>query len=286
MLLKCDISIYCENYIISIQKNDNTILRLYIIVATLFFYNSIIRNVMTKRDKISNLDLKIKSTAPIIEALLFSSDEPLKAKKICEITDGLKTSDVKNIIEMLNSNYEKTGRAFRIHFIADGYQLFTLNEYAAYVEKLFRNRQQSRLSLKALETLAIIAYKQPVTRTEIEEIRGVNVDGVLKTLLTRKLITVAGTAQAPGAPYLYQTTVKFLEYFGLKNIKDLPKLKEFDEIVEADSEIQEKFGEHVLKEVAPEILGIQQNNDEEEASEISNDEEAASGNEEKIDETK
>lgn len=211
----------------------------------------------------NQLDMRKKASAPIIEALLFASDEPLKAAKICEIIEGLKEKDVRQIVEMLNEDYEKTGRSFRIHFIAEGYQLFTANEYAPYVEKLFRNRQQTRLSLKALETLAIIAYKQPVTRTEIEEIRGVNVDGVLKTLLTRKLITVAGMAQAPGTPYLYQTTRKFLEYFGLKNIKELPKLKELDEIVEADSEIQEKFGDHVLKEVAPEVLGIQEGDEEE-----------------------
>lgn len=213
------------------------------------------------------MNLKKRSAAPVIEALLFSSDEPLKSAKICEIIEGLKEKDVRDIIEELNQNYEETGRSFRVHFIADGYQLFTLTEYSPYVEKLFRNRQQSRLSLKALETLAIIAYKQPVTRPEIEEIRGVNVDGVLKTLLTRKLITVAGTAQAPGTPYLYQTTKKFLEYFGLKNIKDLPKLKELDEIVEADSEIQEKFGDHIFREVAPEVLGIQENSTEEEIQE-------------------
>ena len=217
-----------------------------------------------KNNKDNDLGLKKKSAIPIIEALLFSSDEPLKAAKIGEIIDGLKEKDVRNIVEFLNQNYEETGRSFRIHFISDGYQLFTLSQYSTYVEKLFKNRQQTRLSLKALETLAIIAYKQPVTRTEIEEIRGVNVDGVLKTLLTRKLITVSGTANAPGAPYLYQTTKKFLEYFGLKNIKDLPKLKEFDEIVEADSEIQERFGDHIIKEVAPEILGLEEGIDEKE----------------------
>lgn len=223
--------------------------------------------IMKEKTANNELDLKRRSAIPIIEALLFASDEPLKANKICEIVEGLKEKDVRNIIELLNRDYERSSRSFRIQFIADGYQLFTVNEYAPYVEKLFRNRQQSRLSIKALETLAIIAYKQPVTRTEIEEIRGVNVDGVLKTLLTRKLITIAGTANTPGTPYLYQTTKRFLEYFGLKNLKDLPKLKELDEIVEADSEIQEKFGDHIIKEVAPEILGIQENTTEEENQE-------------------
>lgn len=222
---------------------------------------------MTKKSSDKELGLRKKSAAPVIEALLFSSDEPLKPARICEIIEGLKEKDVRDVIEGLNQNYKETGRSFRIHFIADGYQFFTLTEYSGYVEKLFRNRLQSRLSLKALETLAIIAYKQPVTRPEIEEIRGVNVDGVLKTLLTRKLITIAGTAQAPGTPYLYQTTKKFLEYFGLKNIKDLPKLKELDEIAESDSEVQEKFGDHIFREVAPEVLGIQEDGTEEEIQE-------------------
>jgi segregation and condensation protein B len=113
------------------------------------------------------------------------------------------------------------------------------------------------LSSKALETLAIIAYKQPVTRTEIEEIRGVNADGVLRTLLSRNLITIAGTADVPGNPYLYKTTRQFLEYFGLKDIKDLPRLKELDEIVAADTEIKERFGEAFLKEISPELLGLE-----------------------------
>jgi len=244
-------------------------LHLFVIVTTFDTLKPNILNddAMTEKSSNKDMNLKTRSAAPVIEALLFSSDEPLKAPKICEIIEGMKEKDVRNIIEELNQSYEETGRSFRVHLIADGYQLFTLTEYSSYVEKLFRNRQQSRLSLKALETLAIIAYKQPVTRPEIEEIRGVNVDGVLKTLLTRKLITVAGTAQAPGTPYLYQTTKKFLEYFGLKNIKDLPKLKELDEIVEADSEIQEKFGDHIFREVAPEVLGIQENTTEEEIQE-------------------
>jgi segregation and condensation protein B len=250
-------------------KNDKSVLRFLVILATFktlkFHFPNI--DVMTPKTEKKQMNLKKRSAAPAVEALLFSGDEPIKAARICEIIEGLQEKDVRDIIEELNQSYEETGRSFRIHVIADGYQLFTLTEYANYVEQLFRNRLQSRLSLKALETLAIIAYKQPVTRPEIEEIRGVNVDGVLKTLLTRKLITVAGTAQAPGTPYLYQTTKKFLEYFGLKNIKDLPKLKELDEIVEADSEIQEKFGDHIFREVAPEVLGIQEDETEKEVQE-------------------
>lgn len=210
------------------------------------------------------MDLDKQANIPVLEAMLFSSDEPLKPTKIKEILKGVTDREIREMVEKLNADYEATGRSFRIHAVAGGYQLFTLPDYSDYIDKLFKNKQQSRLSLKALETLAIIAYQQPVTRHDIEGIRGVNSDGVLKTLLTRKLITIAGTAKTPGTPYLYKTTDKFLEYFGLKSLKDLPKLKELDEIVEADSEIQERYGNHILKEVAPEVLGIHETDDEEE----------------------
>ena len=130
----------------------------------------------------------------ILEALLFASDEPLNAAKIREAAPQLQGVDLKKTIKSLNDTYRQTGRVFEIQSIAGGYQMFTLPKYAEFVEKLYFKRQQNRLTAKALETLAIIAYKQPVTRTDIEEIRGVNVDGVMKTLLTRNLITITGTA--------------------------------------------------------------------------------------------
>lgn len=200
----------------------------------------------------------------ILEVLLFASDEPLSANKIREIAPEFKGVEIKRIAEGLNRVYEETGRSFRIEMVAGGYQLFSQPEFAPYVEQLYRKRQQSKLSSKALETLAIVAYKQPVTRHEIEEIRGVNVDGVIKTLLSRNLITIAGTANAPGNPYVYKTTDTFLEYFGLKDIRELPKLKELDEIVEADDELKEKLDTTTLKELAPEILGLEENGKQEE----------------------
>ena len=218
---------------------------------------------------LNNKDLLYKTKAPILEALLFSSDEPLKVPRIKEILDDLSDSDIREIVNELNSSYEATGRAFRINNISEGYQLLSLPDFNEYIQKLFVSRQQNKISAKALETLAIIAYKQPITRSDIEEIRGVNSDGVLRTLLTKKLITISGTAHSPGTPYLYKTTEKFLEYFGLTSIKDLPKLKELDEIVEADSEIQEKFGDHMLKEVSPEILGMQETYEEDDEKESS-----------------
>ena len=197
--------------------------------------------------------------AAILEALLFSSEEPLAASRLREFAPELATTDIKKAVQALNEWYRESGRAFQVEEVAGGFQMFTLPQYAEYVERMYAKRQQNRLSPKALETLAIVAYKQPITRLEIEEIRGVNVDGVMKTLLSRNLITISGTASTPGNPFIYKTTRKFLEYFGLKSLKDLPRLKELDEIVEADSEIQEKFGEAFFKEIAPEILGMKEN---------------------------
>ena len=197
--------------------------------------------------------------AAILEALLFSSEEPLAASRLREFAPELAATDIKKAVQALNEWYRESGRAFQVEEVAGGFQMFTLPQYAEYVERMYAKRQQNRLSPKALETLAIVAYKQPITRLEIEEIRGVNVDGVMKTLLSRNLITISGTASTPGNPFIYKTTRKFLEYFGLKSLKDLPRLKELDEIVEADSEIQEKFGEAFFKEIAPEILGMKEN---------------------------
>ncbi len=193
----------------------------------------------------------------IVEVLLFSTEEPLSTVKMRDVVPQLQGFDLPKMIASLNTGYRESGRTFEIQQIAGGYQMFTLPVFADVVEKLYFKRQQNRLSVKALETLAIIAYKQPVTRLQIEEIRGVNVDGVIRTLLTRDLITISGSADTPGNPFLYKTTKKFLEYFGLNSMKELPRLKELDEIVAADSEITEKFGEEFLKDIAPEILGMQ-----------------------------
>jgi segregation and condensation protein B len=221
----------------------------------------------SSEDRPLNSGIEDYSVSAILEALLLSSDEPLSPGKIREIIPEFRDVNVRKLVDELNQTYEETGRAFRIEAISDGYQIFTLPVYAPFLEKLHARRQLSRLSSKALETLAIVAYRQPITRHEIEEIRGVNVDGVIKTLLTRNLITIVGTANSPGNPFIYKTTRQFLEYFGFKNISELPKLKELDEIVEADTEIKERFGEEFLKEITPEILGMMENGKSEENEE-------------------
>ncbi len=201
-------------------------------------------------------ELSPKEASAILEAILFCSEDAVSASRIRDVVPALKSMDLRKLVKSLNKAYEKSGRTFRIESVAGGFQLFTEPAYSEYIEKFYAKRQQNRLSKKALETLAIVAYKQPVTRTDIEEIRGVNADGVVRTLLMRGLITISGTAPTPGNPYLYKTTRTFLEYFGLKHIKDLPRLKELDEIVQADSELQEKIDIKILKEIAPESLGL------------------------------
>lgn len=192
----------------------------------------------------------------ILEALLFSSNTPLSISRIREVIPLLTPKEIATAVQTLNENYRNTARTFEIREIAGGYQIFTLPEYADYVERLNQNRQKSRLSQKALETMAIIAYKQPITKHEVEEIRGVNVDGVIRTLLSRNLITISGRAKAPGSPFLYITTKKFLEYFGLRSLEDLPKLKEIDELIDIEDE---RFPHHdtILKEIELDELGLQ-----------------------------
>jgi segregation and condensation protein B len=144
----------------------------------------------------------------------------------------------------------------RIIEVAGGFQIVSKEDYASYVQKLYKGRQASRLTQRALETLAIIAYKQPITKHEIENIRGVNVDGVVKTLLERNLVTIEGRQKAPGNPLLYGTTKYFLEYFGLKSLEALPKLKEIDELLKEDDKFLESLDQVALKQLEPEALGL------------------------------
>jgi len=161
----------------------------------------------------------------VVEALLFASKEPLKIKKIAEIIgDGVAASDIRRAIRELQDEYEQTGRSFGIVEVARGYQLRSRPEFSEYVRKLYKIERSENLSVAALETLAIIAYRQPITRAEIEHIRGVNVEGVLRTLLSKRFIKVVGHKQVPGRPLLYGTSEEFLKHFGLRSLADLPKL--------------------------------------------------------------
>lgn len=164
----------------------------------------------------------------IIEALLFVSDKPVSIDALREVLKDVEPTDIRAITEELNNEYSSSGRSFSIKEIAGGFQMLTDPIYSKWVAELYK-RPADRLRGPGLETLAIIAYKQPITRTEIEAIRGVNVDGVLHTLEERELIRTRGRLDAPGRPILYGTTTEFLQYFGLKSLEELPKLKEFNE---------------------------------------------------------
>ena len=159
----------------------------------------------------------------IVEALLFASDAPLSAGDIALIDERLDEDTVEAVVAQLREEYESQERAFTIFDIAGGYQLLTRPEFAPYLERFDTVPQQTRLSAPALEVLAVIAYRQPIGRNEIEEIRGVGSSGVLKTLQDRNLIDVVGRSEGLGRPLLYGTTPKFLEHFGFRSLEDLPK---------------------------------------------------------------
>ena len=166
----------------------------------------------------------------IVEAMIFASDEPVATRKLAaaaEITE----KEVEQAAAALNRTYQQSGRAFRIQKIAGGYQFRTVGELGSYIQGLGKQVWAGRLSLAALETLAIITYRQPISRPEIEKVRGVNVSGVLKTLLEKKLITVTGRAQVLGRPLLYGTTPQFLRHFGLASLENLPRESELQVIL-------------------------------------------------------
>ena len=161
----------------------------------------------------------------VIEAVLFASDESLTPARLANITES-STKLVRNLIKNLNEKYEANNSAFRIEQIAGGFQMLTLSKYNHWLKKLLRARSETKLSPAAMETLAIIAYKQPVIRADIEAIRGVAVGEVIRSLSLKSLVKIVGRAEILGRPMLYGTTKKFLEVFGLNTLKDLPKIEE------------------------------------------------------------
>jgi segregation and condensation protein B len=166
----------------------------------------------------------------IVEALIFASDKPLSAERIKEIIGDVEKKDVIRCISTLQEEY-RGGRGFYLSEVAEGYQFRTRPEYAPYLQRLYKIKSP-KFSHPALETLAIIAYRQPITRAEIEELRGVDTGGVIKSLLDRKLIKIVGKKDVPGRPLIYGTTKEFLEVFGLRDLKSLPTLKDLAELGE------------------------------------------------------
>jgi segregation and condensation protein B len=165
----------------------------------------------------------------IVEALILGTPEPISAQRIAGLLPRGKPAAVKRLVETLNAEYAAEHRAFEIWEVAGGYQLRTLAEFAPYLQQIQPTRPM-RLSKAALETLAIVAYRQPATRAEVEHVRGVDAGAVLRSLLERKLVRIAGHREVPGRPMLYGTTRRFLEVFGLDRLEDLPTLRDIEEI--------------------------------------------------------
>jgi segregation and condensation protein B len=164
----------------------------------------------------------------IVEALIFASPDPLTPKAICKILEGEPKEDVEAAIAALKADYERPG-GLQLVEVAGGYQIVTRTDLHEWVRRLFHERTTQKLTVQALETLAVIAYKQPITALEVSEIRGVNTSGVLTTLLERHLIKIVGRKQVVGRPFMYATTKEFLIRFGLNDLGDLPKVEDLTE---------------------------------------------------------
>ncbi len=163
----------------------------------------------------------------ILEMLVFLSGQPITTREMKAVT-GLPETEIDDLMDELIAEYGERQGGVVIGRIAGGYQMHTNPSFAAYASKFRGTAKAQKLSMPALEALAIIAYRQPITRVEVEELRGVNSDGVVKTLLERRLVKIVGRKEAPGKPLLYGTTREFLEYFGLKDLTELPTLKDLD----------------------------------------------------------
>jgi segregation and condensation protein B len=171
----------------------------------------------------------------IIESLLFVAEDSLTIDSIKKVLDSTDSNVIRNVLNELSSEYEARKGGFFLREVAGGYQIRTRPEYSRWIRRLLRPKPL-RLSNATLETLAIVAYKQPVIRSDIEHLRGVDCGGILRMLLERKLIRVVGRKEIPGRPMIYMTTKKFLELFELKDIKDLPSPKEIEELGNSSSE--------------------------------------------------
>ena len=169
----------------------------------------------------------------IVEALILASPEPVSAGRLAQIVPYLKPAKAKELVAELSEEYKEQERAFEVWEVAGGYQIRTRPDFSGYLRALHAERPL-RLSRAALETLSVIAYKQPATRAEVENVRGVDVGATVKSLVDRKLIRIAGHREVPGRPMLYATTRRFLEVFGLAKLDDLPTLREIEELLPED----------------------------------------------------
>jgi segregation and condensation protein B len=193
-------------------------------------------------------DMEIEALKSIVESLLFVAESPLTLQRLAEVIDGADKKEIAAALEQVKTELETNRRGVRMVEVAGGFQLRTPKENADWVKK-YLGGKPARMGRATLETLAIIAYRQPVTKAEVEAIRGVDVDGVVNTLAERNLIRAVGRKDVPGRPFLFGTTPEFLQLFNLKDLSELPTLKEMDEIT-----LPEPAGEAVLAESVVEEL--------------------------------
>ena len=171
----------------------------------------------------------------ILEAILFAASEPISVKQFRHALPALSTRDIRNGLTELRNDYQELHRSFRLVEVANGYQICTCPEYAAWVQKFYTRQVRVTLSPSALETLAIVAYKQPVTRADVAAIRGVNSDSVLNSLVEKRLVCIAGRKEGTGRSLLFSTTDAFLQQFGLKDPSELPSIEEIEELLSTAS---------------------------------------------------
>ncbi len=186
-----------------------------------------------------------------VEAIIFISEKPVTLEQIKKVLGNLDTASARKIVDELKDEYETQNRGFRITEIAGGFQMNACADFAPFLKKLFKERSLGKLSKPALESLAIIAYKQPLTKAEIESLRNVNVDGVMKSLVEKNLIRICGRKKVAGRPFVFGTTREFLEHFGLKSLEDLPKIENFTvmaEKVETKNDIEPIYDSEVRNE--------------------------------------
>jgi segregation and condensation protein B len=188
----------------------------------------------------------------IAEALILASPEPIPLARLAKLIPRCTPAKARVLVDELNAEYVAQQRAFEICEVAGGYQMRTHSDFASYLQQL-RNARPLRLSNAALETLAIVAYRQPLTRAEVENVRGVDAGPVMRNLFERKLLKLAGHREVPGRPMLYATTKRFLELFGLAELEDLPTLRELDELVLVASETGDAFATDENESLAAEI---------------------------------
>ncbi len=218
----------------------------------------------TKTDSLQGVEL-----VAVVEALLFVSSEPIPIARLATVIGAVSKAEVEQALKLLQEQLAQDSRGIQLVKLAGGYRLVTKADYAPWLKRLDKAKAAQKLSRSALESLAIIAYKQPLVRAEIEEIRGVETSGVLRTLLERKLVRIVGRKEVPGRPIMYGTTKFFLEHFGLQDLGQLPPLREFKELGEAEQAmlpIEETtvvegplLGEAVLQEplVPPMMMGTE-----------------------------